>query len=126
MGVAIMDLPADSVVTLPDRLREAGFEVEICSEPSPEHPDVIVTLATCRRGGDTQRLGWNPVPGQPVVYRVGIGMARGWRRSVRERRLRMHQEITSIVEASGGYWPFEDKAPERLRLGQRETAVKVN
>jgi hypothetical protein len=78
------------------------------TENTKQHPGIEVTLATCRRGGDTQRLGWNPIPGQPELYCVGIGIARGWRRSVRERRSRLYEEVTSVILGSGGYWPFPD------------------
>jgi hypothetical protein len=106
MGVDIRYIPAEAVSALPDRLREAGFVVEIGSETTSQHAGVVVTLAKCRRGGDTQRLGWNPIPGRPGVFCMGIINARGWRRSVRERRERLQAEVTSIIESSGGYSPF--------------------
>lgn len=71
MGVDIRVMSADPALVLPDRLREAGFVVELRSE---QRPGVVVTLATCRRGGETQRLGWDATPGQAGMYHVGIGI----------------------------------------------------
>eukprot|EP00456_Euglypha_rotunda_P067975 TRINITY_DN590_c0_g1_i4.p2 TRINITY_DN590_c0_g1~~TRINITY_DN590_c0_g1_i4.p2 ORF type:complete len:109 (+),score=8.01 TRINITY_DN590_c0_g1_i4:395-721(+) len=105
MGVDIRVMSADPALTLPHRLREAGYVVELLSE---QHPGVVVTLATCRRGRETQRLGWNAIPSQPGVYHVGIGNAWAWRRSVLERRRRLLEEVTFIIEKCGGRPLFED------------------
>ena len=105
MGVDIRVMSADPALTLPDRLREAGFVVELRSE---QRPDVVVTLATCRRGRDTQRLGWNSIPGQSGVYHVGIGNAWAWRRTVLERRRRLQDDVTSIIEKCGGQPLFQE------------------
>lgn len=105
MGVDIRVMSADPAVALPDRLREAGFVVELRRE---QRPGVVVTLATCRRGGDTQRLGWNAIPGQSGVYHVGIGNAWAWRRTVLERRRRLQDDVTSIIETCGGQPLFSE------------------
>lgn len=106
MGVDVRDMPAEAAAALPDRLREAGFDVEVVSGSHPRDPEVVITRAICRRGGDRQRLGWGPAPGKPGECRVGIANAGGWRRSVRERRYRLQAEVTAIIERGGGYWPF--------------------
>ena len=107
MGVDIRDIPAEAVSAIPDKLRHAGFAIEVRNEPDSQHPQIILTLVICRRGKDVQRLGWGP-SGQPGVLRIGIGNVQGWRRSVRDRRSQLQAEVTSIIEASGGYWPFTD------------------
>jgi hypothetical protein len=108
MGADVRDMPNAAAAALPDRHREAGFDVEVSSGPHPQYPGVIVTRAICRRGGDAQRLGWGPASGKPGECRVGIANARSWRRRVRERRFRLQAEVTAIIERSGGYWPFLD------------------
>ena len=108
MGVDVRDMPIEAVASLPDRLREAGFLVKMCSGPHPQHPEIVVTRAFCRRGGDTQRLVWFPASGKPGECRVVIANARGWSRSIRDRRTRLQEDVTAIIKATGGYWPFPD------------------
>ena len=106
MGFDVRDMPTEAAAALPDRLREAGFDVGVLTGPHPQHPEVIVTRVVCRRGGDEQRLNWGPASGKPGECRIGIANARGWRRSARERRGRLQAEVTAVIEQAGGYWPF--------------------
>ena len=108
MGTDVRDIPVEAASVLPNRLRKAGFVVEVSIESHPQYPEIVITRAICRRGSDMQRLGWGPALSKPGECRVGIANARGWRRSVRERRYRLQAEITAIIEGGGGYWPFRD------------------
>jgi hypothetical protein len=106
MGVDIRDMPVAAAEALPGRFREAGFDVEVISESHPQYPGVTITRVVCRRGSDEQFVGWSCAAVKPGEYRVSIGNAQGWRRSVRERRYRLQAEVTAIIEQGGGYWPF--------------------
>lgn len=106
MGTDVRDISAEAALGLPDRLRGAGFQIEISCEPHPHRPEIIITRVICRRGCDEQRLGWDPVADKPGECRIGIANAWGWRRSARERRYRFQQDVTAIIESAGGYWPF--------------------
>lgn len=106
MGIDVRDMPDAAAVSLPDRLREAGFDVDVSRSPHPQLPALVVTRILCRRGKDVQTLESRPSGGKPGERRVYIANARGWRRSVRLRRCQLQEDVTSIIEQNGGHWPF--------------------
>ena len=103
MGIDVRDIPAEAAALLPDRLRAAGFEVEVGPVVDPSRPDRVGTRALCRRGRDVQRIGWCRIPGRPEICRVSIGNAWGWRASARRR---LQAEVTAVIDQNGGCWPF--------------------
>ena len=108
VGIDVRDMPSEAATSLPDLLREAGFDIEAGSEPHRRHPDVVITWLRCRRGDDSQGISWMSALSPPGHIRVYIGNATGWRRSVHERRSRLQADVTAIIERNGGYWPFPE------------------
>lgn len=103
MGLDERTMPVRSLAVLPDRLRDAGFEVEVVNESSHDAEDCPITVLKCRRGLDTQLLTWCAESESPDVC-IYIANAWAWRGHVHQRRSAMQAEVTTIIEQNGGYF----------------------
>lgn len=100
MGLDERSMPVRSLMVLPDRLRDAGFVVEVVEE-SGTNPKV--TVIRCRRAADTQLLTWCDEPDISDVCHIYIPNAWAWRRHLHERRSAIQAQVTAIIEENGGY-----------------------
>ena len=105
MGRDARDIPRAGAEGLPDRLRDAGFDVRVTRETLRQFPDIVVTHVSCRRGEDVQTFLCEPAPGKPDECRITIFNAWSWWRSVQARRNRLQADVTTIIEQSGGCFP---------------------
>ena len=100
MGLDERSMPVRLLKVLPDRLRDAGFDVEFVVESGP---DPAVTVLKSRRGPDTQLLTWCDEPDISDVCHIYIPNAWAWRRHVHERRTAIQAQVAAIIEENGGY-----------------------
>jgi hypothetical protein len=106
MGLDVRNIPRLAGDNLPDRLRNAGFDVEVIRKPASQLPAGTITIVNCRRGEDVQFLIWGPDFDNPNEYQIQIANAWSWWPSVHKRRDRLQRDVTAIIEQSGGHRPW--------------------
>lgn len=104
MDMDVRDIPKDTVASLPEHFRAAGFEVHVTRKANTRFPEVMTTFVSCRRGKDAQVVFWHEEPDERN-WRVYIRCAWGWRAATRARRRRLQADVTAVFEAAGGYFP---------------------
>lgn len=107
MGLDVRDLPPSALEDLPDRLRAAGFEVDVTHEPHRQIAGATLTRVGCRRGEDVQTLFWLEGVVEPNGGGVIIPNAWSWWASVRNRRRRLQADVTDVLEQAGGRFPSQ-------------------
>jgi hypothetical protein len=103
LGLDVRELPRAAAGGLPDRLRAAGFEVEVNQEPHRQIPGATLTRVSCRRGEDVQALFWLEGPREPEECRVIIPNAWAWRASVRSTSARPRSSCHEAGNASNTF-----------------------
>ena len=107
MGLDVRDIPRSMSVEIPERLRIAGFNTQVKYGTSRTFPGAIITRIFCKRGDDVQEIYWHDGPNEPAICRIYIAMARGWLESNLERRIRLQDDVTEVIEQAGGRFPSQ-------------------
>ncbi|MDB5336734.1 MAG: hypothetical protein JWN70_2353 [Planctomycetaceae bacterium] len=102
MGLDERVMAVHALVALPDRLRAAGFDVEVTDDSNPEFPNNPITVITCRRGPDSQVLFWSHYPDDSGECSLYIANAWAWIKYIHKRRSMLQADVTSIIEQYGG------------------------
>lgn len=109
MGLDERIMSLRSLEVLPDRLREAGFDVDVTHELCSKDPRYTITVLKCRRGVDSQVLTWSPDPERSDECEVYIVNAWAWLSHVHKRRSALQMDVTTIIEQNGGYSSFSER-----------------
>ena len=106
MGICVITLGRQAAETIPDRLRNAGFEVSVDqTNPNSDFPDFILTRITCGKGKESQYVEWFEDPETPGSCHVHVVNAWAWRKRVYEKRLEFQRSVMKIIESVNGELP---------------------